>query len=148
MLSTPPAFILSQDQTLNKMVSKQLPLLKPNLLKPYLGFKLELSRPFIYTVSSVLKDSVLLVLLFSRCLIYKVQSRASRCSPGQRFNILALPSSLVKRIFSVFQKTFLDFRSRSTALPASTQIIYQILSLLSTPVFHFLALFHSFFSHH
>ena len=30
VLSTPPAFILSQDQTLNKMVSKQLPLSKPN----------------------------------------------------------------------------------------------------------------------
>ena len=28
VLGTPPAFILSQDQTLNKMVSKELPLLK------------------------------------------------------------------------------------------------------------------------
>ena len=28
VLGTPPAFILSQDQTLNKMVSKELPFLK------------------------------------------------------------------------------------------------------------------------
>ena len=35
VLSTPPAFVLSQDQTLNKMVSKQLSLLKP--LSSYLS---------------------------------------------------------------------------------------------------------------
>ena len=46
VLSTPPAFILSQDQTLNKMVSK-----RPEPLKPkYRNFSkllLELMRPFI-----------------------------------------------------------------------------------------------------
>ena len=30
VLGTPPAFVLSQDQTLYKMVSKQLPLFKPS----------------------------------------------------------------------------------------------------------------------
>ena len=35
VLSTPPAFVLSQDQTLNKMVSKQLSLFKP--LSSYLS---------------------------------------------------------------------------------------------------------------
>ena len=35
VLGTPPAFVLSQDQTLNKMVSKQLSLLKP--LSSYLS---------------------------------------------------------------------------------------------------------------
>ena len=35
VLSTPPAFVLSQDQTLNKMVAKQLSLFKP--LSSYLS---------------------------------------------------------------------------------------------------------------
>ena len=39
VLSTPPAFILSQDQTLNKMVSKELSFLKSILLKLNSSFK-------------------------------------------------------------------------------------------------------------
>ena len=79
VLSTPPAFILSQDQTLNKIVSKRLAPLKSALLKLYLSFKIELTSPFFTSLSSLFqKDSVLLVLRVSlRCLIYKVQTARS-----------------------------------------------------------------------
>ena len=84
MLSTPPAFVLSQDQTLYKMVSTQV-------FRLELIFHRVIYHDFIYFsfivaafdridyglfthnfVASLVKSSLRWCFLFSRCLIYKV----------------------------------------------------------------------------
>ena len=125
VLSTPPAFILSQDQTLNKMVSAQD-------LSPEQTIFIELSlasKKFRQSPPSTMCSGQLFCWLqtqpklcskpcpsgascfLSRCLIYKVHAVAGRPSPrlpgsSANFGILARRSFLV----NTFSKIFLTWR--------------------------------------
>ena len=102
VLSTPPAFILSQDQTLNKMVSKEPKFFKSSYRSLIHSFKEIKSRAF-FQASLVRRTSrpFWCFVFLSRCLIYKVHAPFSR-SADVLF-ILALPDSVVKNFFQVFR---------------------------------------------
>ena len=102
VLSTPPAFILSQDQTLNKMVSKEPRFFKSSYRSLIHSFKEIKSRAF-FQASLVRRTSrpFWCFVFLSRCLIYKVHAPFSR-SADVLF-ILALPDSVVKNFFQVFR---------------------------------------------
>ena len=104
VLSTPPAFVLSQDQTLYKMVSKRT-VVRSNLHRAIChSFK-----NFLYLASQVIDLTLLhqvsshicmcsrLVLLFVHCLIYKIHARF--CG-----TFITLPQTLciVKNFFQGF----------------------------------------------
>ena len=83
VLSTPPAFVLSQDQTLYKMVSKRLSPFKSNHRVIYHDFiyfsfivaafdRIDYGLFTHNFVASLVKSSLRWCFLFSRCLIYKV----------------------------------------------------------------------------
>ena len=83
VLSTPPAFVLSQDQTLYNMVSKRLPPFKSNHRVIYHDFiyfyfivaafgRIDYSLFTHNFVASLVKSSLRWCFLFLRCLIYKV----------------------------------------------------------------------------
>ena len=131
MLSTPPAFILSQDQTLNKMVSKQLSLFKSfSLIVKSLTFK-NSKKKNVAPQSKCFMDNSLSVWCFVfllRCLIYKVH--AVICSK-QVYCTLAQLFAFVKKIFFFFRQRFFCFSV--TAL-----IIYHRLPGLSSTFFIFL----------
>ena len=133
VLSTPPAFILSQDQTLNKMVSKQR---SKSLLKSlsliakssFQEFKEKERCPTKQMLHGQLILSVWCFVFLLRCLIYKVH--AVVCSK-QVYCTLAQLFAFVKKIFFFFRQRFFCFSV--TAL-----IIYHRLPGLSSTFFIFL----------
>ena len=105
VLSTPPAFILSQDQTLNKMVSKEPKFFKSSYRSLIHSFKEIKSRAFFQALLVRRTSRPFWCFVFlSRCLIYKVHAPVSR-SADVLF-ILALPDSFVKNFFQVFSELF------------------------------------------
>ena len=105
VLSTPPAFILSQDQTLNKMVSKEPQFFKSSYRSLIHSFKEIKSRAFFQALLVRRTSRPFWCFVFlSRCLIYKVHAPFSR-SADVLF-ILALPDSFVKNFFQVFSELF------------------------------------------
>ena len=105
VLSTPPAFILSQDQTLNKMVSKEPKFFKSSYRSLIHSFKEIKSRAFFQALLVRRTSRPFWCFVFlSRCLIYKVHAPVSQ-SADVLF-ILALPDSFVKNFFQVFSELF------------------------------------------
>ena len=100
VLSTPPAFILSQDQTLNKMVSKE-----PRLFKSlyWSSFQLQRNLTVVLQAQACLNNQIQIwCFVFSlRCLIYKVHAVHRR--------VLILPHSnlFVKNFFQILFNLFL-----------------------------------------
>ena len=77
VLSTPPAFILSQDQTLNEWYLNNLSVAQIIIIETNLSFKIELNRsPSQTSHSTFMKDYLCPsgALFVSRCLIYKVHA--------------------------------------------------------------------------
>ena len=123
VLSTPPAFVLSQDQTLYKMVSKRLSPFKSNHRVIYHDFiyfsfivaafgRIDYSLFTHNFVASLVKSSLRWCFLFSRCLIYKVhvpQAEHSLLYQAQ-FHL----SSTFSNLFQIFLSDLL--RSSSTRL--------------------------------
>ena len=126
VLSTPPAFILSQDQTLNKMVSEELSLLRSSYRSYPLASKKSLRA---FQVTRLERTSVLFwcfVFLSSRCLIYKVHAAL------QRAFILPHSVVLVKHFFNFFR----SFCQRLARLRLTrTHLVYQIAEFLSRTFF-------------
>ena len=123
VLSTPPAFVLSQDQTLYKMVSKRFSPFKTNHRVIYHDFiyfsfivaafdRIDYSLFTHNFVASLVKSSLRWCFLFSRCLIYKVhvpQAEQSLLYQAQ-FHL----SSTFFKSFQIFLSDL--FRSSSTRL--------------------------------
>ena len=112
VLSTPPAFVLSQDQTLNKMVSKRASARPNHFIEANLSFKLNVSlhrvidltpmRNFI--IVRILSDAELWC--FSFVTLFNLQgTRPARLSGGT-FDILADSFRFVKHFFQLFSKFF------------------------------------------
>ena len=170
MLSTPPAFILSQDQTLNKLYLNGLSRSNQVIEVSFLNFKdNELTSSLSLLLPVSLKDSIKSFWCFvcsHRCLIYKVQAARSR-----RSFIITLPLHFVKpflfqvqafirrfacransfilshpqTLVNTFFKTFFGshrfhFYSRRRHL-ASALLIYQMKTPLSTLFRNFFRLF-------
>ena len=97
VLSTPPAFILSQDQTLNKMVFKE-----PKSLKSYYRNFSKLQRNLRSSVSSFAclrtTKSISGAFRLSRCLIYKVHA-----APCGGFLSYHIQFALSRTFFELFQ---------------------------------------------
>ena len=104
VLSTPPAFILSQDQTLNKMVSKQLSLFKSfSLIVKSLTFKNSKKKnvaPQSFKLHGQLVLSVWCFVFLLRCLIYKVHAALA----GELY--FTTTQSLCQEVFSSFLPAF------------------------------------------
>ena len=103
VLSTPPAFILSQDQTLNKMVSKERLRSSNHLIEAqFIASKKSIQEPSSSSLRLLRRTSrpFWCFVFLSRCLIYKVHAPVS-FSADVLF-ILALTLSLVKNFFQVF----------------------------------------------
>ena len=100
VLSTPPAFILSQDQTLNKMVSKE-----PRLFKSlyWSSFQLQRNLTVVLQAQACLNNQIQIwCFVFSlRCLIYKVHA------VHRRVLILPHSNSFVKNFFQILFNLFL-----------------------------------------
>ena len=117
MLGTPPAFVLSQDQTLKKLYLK--PLLKPQIkVLNNLLLAINYSRIFVgcfvfALIHELLNKSINLSKVFGLSLrysIYKVQGRslvAVAFAPAANFYILAHRFEFVKYFFQVFSNSFL-----------------------------------------
>ena len=170
VLSTPPAFILSQDQTLNKLYLNGLSRSNQVIEVSFLNFKdNELTSSLSLLLPVSLKDSIISFWCFvcsHRCLIYKVQAARSR-----RSFIIASAARLVKYFFlsikhfhsqlachansfilahsqvlvNTFFQTFFGsrrfrFSSRRRHL-ASALLIYQMKTPLSTLFCNFFRLF-------
>ena len=132
VLSTPPAFILSQDQTLNEWYPNELPrsnqIIEANLL-----LQNRIDENLHFTVLPVsMKDSLSFwcFVFLLHCLIYKVQTAHSR-----RSFILTLRFEPVKHFFQLFFAVSLArvvpaFRVLSAVIqqPVSCELLY-----LSTP---------------
>ena len=133
VLSTPPAFILSQDQTLNKMVSKERLRSSNHLIEAqFIASKKLNQEPSSSSLRLLRRTSrpFWCFVFLSRCLIYKVHAPVS-FSADVLF-ILALTLSLVKNFF----QTFLRFFSLSAVLfvlfkqvPASRRELIQFTTL-------------------
>ena len=97
VLGTPPAFILSQDQTLNKMVFKE-----PKSLKSYYRNFSKLQRNLRSSVSSFAclrtTKSISGAFRLSRCLIYKVHA-----APCGGFLSYHIQFALSRTFFELFQ---------------------------------------------
>ena len=133
VLSTPPAFILSQDQTLNKMVSKQASrLVQITLLKLSSSFK-EIRRcpTKLFKLHGQLIVRFWCFVFLLRCLIYKVH--AASVSNEREMNINTSLSVCQEKLL----KFFPDFPPLSLSL-ATASIEYHPVSRLSTPFFTFL----------
>ena len=139
VLSTPPAFILSQDQTLNKMVSKELSFLKSILLKLNSSFK-EIINGCLYKLFWAFTTNsfwcFVFVTLFNLQGAHRLQRRAF---------ILPQRFFFVKHFFQVFSNSFvLSFADRSlrfAALADSLIILPRSFSLVK----HFFQAFSNFF---
>ena len=170
VLSTPPAFILSQDQTLNKLYLNGLSRSNQVIEVSFLNFKdNELTSSLSLLLPVSLKDSIKSFWCFvcsHRCLIYKVQAARSRRSfiiasslhfvkPFlfqvqafiRRFAcransfILAHPQAFVNTFFQTFfGSRRFSFEARHSHL-ASALLIYQMKPRLSTLFRNFFWLF-------
>ena len=116
MLSTPPAFILSQDQTLNKMVSTQASRLELiNFIEAqYLASKKFNSSAF--PNISVRKGTLPFLVLFVRFTLFNLQGtrhfQVARPLVAFASNLISLPhpNCLVKNFFILFS-TFLFWQT-------------------------------------
>ena len=140
VLSTPPAFILSQDQTLNKMVSKEPKFFKSSYRSLIHSFKEIKSRAF-FKLALVRRTSrpFWCFVFLSRCLIYKVHALASRS--GWRAIYFSTLGFACQELFQVFSGLFSPeplvlvlFQARSF-LPARTYLVYHAHSRLSSTFF-------------
>ena len=119
VLGMPPAFILSQDQTLNKLYLKQPKLHKIDLLKFNLFQNKSQNRILFYTRSSarVLKEPFYfwclkaLLAFFLHCLIFKVQA------VSRRFLYITTSTLFCQHLFLSFFKSFLWLMLALTYLP-------------------------------
>ena len=127
VLSTPPAFILSQDQTLNKMVSKERLRSSNHLIEAqFIASKKLNQEPSSSSLRLLRRTSrpFWCFVFLSRCLIYKVHAPVS-FSADVLF-ILALTLSLVKNFFQTFLRFsaswpfFLFFSSKFPPLGANS----------------------------
>ena len=135
VLSTPPAFILSQDQTLNKMVSKELSLFKSSYWSLIHSFK-EINQSPLHKLA-LAKDNLSFwcFVFLSRCLIYKVHATAFQLSVRY---ILAHSLSLVKHFFQKFFASYSVALSFKLVRPfKGTRSFYHTLSSLSRTFFKF-----------
>ena len=96
VLSTPPAFILSQDQTLNKMVSEELPLLRSSYRSYPLASKKSLRA---FQVTRLERTSVLFWCFVFFITLFNLQG-AHRFSSGS--SIIPFGKSFVKYFFQNF----------------------------------------------
>ena len=146
MLSTPPAFVLSQDQTLNKMVSKRSRV-QITLLKLFTSFKfllltrvIDVQTPlrsfFVQAYFRMLNSGAFRSL---HCLIYKVL--APLRSVAEHSLSYHTQEALSSTFFDFFQNLF----SYSTARPSRSES-FVILPRSLGFVKHFFQLFQSFFS--
>ena len=141
VLSTPPAFILSQDQTLNKMVSKEPKFFKSSYRSLIHSFKEINSRAFLQA-SLVRRTSCPFwcFVFLSRCLIYKVHALASH-SGWRAIYFSTLCFACQELFFKFFSGLFSPeplvsvlFQARSH-LPARTHLVYHAHSRLSSTFF-------------
>ena len=142
VLSTPPAFILSQDQTLNKMVSKERLRSSNHLIEAqFIASKKFIQEPSSSSLRLLRRTSrpFWCFVFLSRCLIYKVHAPVS-FSADVLF-ILALTLSLVKNFFQTFSevfqphgRSFCSFQAGSR-LSARTHLVYHALTHLSSTFF-------------
>ena len=72
VLSTPPAFILSQDQTLNKMVSKRSRA-QTNLFRSRSSFKLEIDEALHFTISRQFPEGLHVLLVLRVLSLFNLQ---------------------------------------------------------------------------
>ena len=140
VLSTPPAFILSQDQTLNKMVSKEPKFFKSLYRSLIHSFKEIKSRAF-FKLALVRRTSrpFWCFVFLSRCLIYKVHALVSHS--GWRAIYFSTLCFACQELFQVFSGLFSPeplfsvlFQAR-TYLPARTHLVYHAHSRLSSTFF-------------
>ena len=140
VLSTPPAFILSQDQTLNKMVSKERLRSSNHLIEAqFIASKKLNQEPSSSSLRLLRRTSrpFWCFVFLSRCLIYKVHAPVS-FSADVLF-ILALTLSLVKNFFQTFPRFF--------SLMAVLFVLFQAGSRLSARTHLVLPRPHSFVKH-
>ena len=105
VLSTPPAFILSQDQTLNKMVSKERLRSSNHLIEAqFIASKKSIQEPSSSSLRLLRRTSrpFWCFVFLSRCLIYKVHARSR--SRGQLIYII-ISRALCQHLFSFFLST-------------------------------------------
>ena len=146
MLSTPPAFILSQDQTLNKMVSKQLSLNKSSYWNLIISFK---------EIYSLVKQLALLsptsllpyspggraqqfsFWCFSLCSLFNLQGAAAFSLKGKGFVSLLQVPPFVKDFFYPFShRSSLAVLPPRLTPPATALVEYHRSPLLSTLFLH------------
>ena len=124
VLSTPPAFVLSQDQTLYKMVSKQLSLFKSNHRVIYHDFiyfyfivaafsRIDYGLFTHNFVASLVKSSLRWCFLFSRCLIYKVH--IPQAEHSLLYQAQFVLSSTFFKFFQTFSSPTFELHRRQTA---------------------------------
>ena len=135
VLSTPPAFVLSQDQTLYKMVSKEHSLFK-SFIESFIMTSFVLRLPF----------RVIDLTAYSGDLWYSFKSCSVWCflfvtlfnlqgtrPNGRNIAILSGPTSFVNHFFRFFQS--FSWSIRQACRTASTE--YHLIPALSSPHFDF-----------
>ena len=137
MLGTPPAFVLSQDQTLKNLYLKLFPELKINFLNNSL-LAFHYSRIFVGCFFRLrLNNPLLSKVLFSSCVIQFTRYSRSFCvhiHPATNFYMLAHLFPFVKNFFQILTKFFV--RRPRGQLAYST-----IQSSLCQGIFTYLAIF-------
>ena len=154
VLSTPPAFVLSQDQTLYKMVSKRFSPFKSNHRVIYHDFiyfsfivaafgRIDYSLFTHNFVASLVKSSLRWCFLFSRCLIYKVhvpQAEHSLLYQAQFF----LSSTFFKSFSDFFFPIFSDLQALDSFTSSPSNSLVRIPDMARN-VKHFFRFISSFF---
>ena len=141
VLSTPPAFILSQDQTLNKMVSKE-PFGSLNQFYWSLihSFK-EIFKSLSAKLLLVKRTSCPLLVLrvSSRCLIYKVHALPQRQELIQYIILFCCCQVLFSNFFRSFSAPKVQIQNSHPAAHRSrSELLYDIMSCFACQVlFHF-----------
>src|SRR5699024_9446942 len=100
VLSTPPAFILSQDQTLNKMVSKERLRSLNHLIEALT--KLQRNLKSLLQAFACQKDSSSFLVLHVSLTLFNLQGTRSASRLAGVLFIIALRALLVKNFFQVF----------------------------------------------
>ena len=130
VLSTPPAFILSQDQTLNEWYLNNLSVVQIIIIETNLSFKIELSVPFTNITFDIHEGLPLSFWCFVRFTLFNLQGTHRICD-----GFLSLPQAFlfVKHFFEFFQ-TFSSTFIR-TAHSRQAQLVYHVVSHLSSTFF-------------